>query len=132
MGWIDPRNLEHQRNRRLGPNAYRFAPGPSGVRMPDCLDRSAVSARAKAAEQELFFVPVSAMVGILKKVDVRDAEGDDAVLKRIQSDRNIEALGEGGDFARVTIPVSLSPATTGSRFTRLFSISATASPRVAS
>ena len=52
MGWIDPRNLEHQRNRRLGPNAYRFAPGPSGVRMPDCLDRSAVSARAKAAEQE--------------------------------------------------------------------------------
>jgi len=52
MGWIDPRNLEHQRNRRLGPNAYRFAPGPSGVRMPDCLDRSAVRARAKAAEQE--------------------------------------------------------------------------------
>src|SRR5947209_3982305 len=52
MGWIDPRNLEHQRDRRLGPNAYRFAPGPSGVRMPDCLDRSAVRARAKAAEQE--------------------------------------------------------------------------------
>ena len=52
MGWIDPRNLEHQRNRRLGPNAHRFAPGPSGVRMPDCLDGSAVRAGAKAAEQE--------------------------------------------------------------------------------
>src|SRR2546430_5654902 len=52
MGWIDPRNLEHQRNRRLGPSAYRFAPGPSGVRMPDCLDRSAVRARAKTAERE--------------------------------------------------------------------------------
>ena len=52
MGWIDPRNLEHQRDRRLGPNAYRFAPGPSGVRMPDCLDRSAVRARGKVAERE--------------------------------------------------------------------------------
>src|SRR5437588_11386009 len=52
MGFVDPRNLEHQRNRRLGPNAYRIAPGPSGVRMPDCLDGSAVRARAKAAEHE--------------------------------------------------------------------------------
>ncbi len=63
--------------------------------------------KTKPAQDRLLLVRVAIPIGVLKIADVRDAEDERAVFVRKEADRNIQALGKGGDLLGAALGVEL-------------------------
>src|SRR6185369_7351947 len=66
-----------------------------------------VPVKTLAAEDNLLFIRAPVAVDVLEKIDVGDAETDDAIFIGVQADRDIQAIGEGGGLAGAAIFVEI-------------------------